>query len=615
MIFMCGITGFVNFKESVDGKYYREIGERMAARIAHRGPDAQGIWQSPHAVLSHARLAVIDPQGGAQPMTRIWDGYEYTIVYNGELYNTKEIKRELLNDGCSFTTTSDTEVLLMAYIKYGAGCVHVLNGIYAFAIWDGKKQQLFMCRDRFGVKPLFYSVKDDFLLFGSEIKAIFEFPCMQPVIDREGLCEVLGIGPARTPGCGVFKGVHELLPGAYQIVTASGIQQKVYYTLHSSIHTDSYEETVDTVRYLLADAVRRQTVSDVPLCTFLSGGLDSSLITAITASHVPGKLSTYSFDYEGNDTYFKPTEFQPDADKEYIEIMAQEYGTEHNVLYENSVELVENLYKTVEFKDLPGMADVDSSLLGFCKQVKRKHTVALSGECADEIFGGYPWFFRPEMLNCNTFPWCPDLSVRTVVLSDDMKKLGIEEYVRNKYVTFLSDMPEFPYLNSMDTRRREIGYLNIYWFMATLLDRKDRMSMASGLEVRVPFCDHRLLSYVWNIPWDIKAKNGERKHVLREAAKGLLPEKVRVRPKSPYPKTHNPDFEMLVKEELKKLLNEKDAPVLPLLNLDYVQSLTKAHFNYGKPWFGQLMAGPQLIAYILQLNHWLKTYHIKIDLT
>lgn len=612
---MCGIAGFVNFKEDLSGRYYQEIGENMGEVLTHRGPDAKGIWQGKNAVLSHARLAVIDPLGGTQPMTRIFGGAEYTIVYNGELYNTKEIRRELTNSGCSFSTASDTEVLLMAYIHYGAGCVHILNGIYAFAIWDGRKNELFMCRDRFGVKPLFYAKKDDFFLFGSEIKALFQFPCMKRILGREGVCEVLGIGPARTPGCGVFKGISEVPPGGLKIVSDSGIVSKNYYSLHSVMHTDSYEETVSTVRYLLQDAVRRQTVSDVPLCTFLSGGLDSSLITAITAEHTDKTLTTYSFDYEGNDKYFKPSEFQPNADKDYIDIMANAYQTDHHVLYQNSADLVKNLYAAVRHKDLPGMADVDSSLLGFCRQVKQKHTVALSGECADEIFGGYPWFFREEMLNCDTFPWCPDLKVRTRCFSKEMEKVDVEDYVRSRYTSFLSDMPAFPYRTPLDTRRQEIAYLNIYWFMATLLDRKDRMSMASGLEVRVPFCDHRLISYVWNIPWEMKAKNGERKHVLREAARGLLPETVRVRPKSPYPKTHNPDFERLVKAELSEVVRDRNAPVFQLIDREYAEKLTGESFNYGKPWFGQLMAGPQLIAYILQMNYWLKHYDIEIDLS
>ena len=610
---MCGIAGFVNFKHNLRQKNFEMLGEKMAETIRHRGPDASGVWVSENAVLAHSRLSVIDLSGGAQPMIRTVDGATYTIIYNGELYNTKEIRRELLKEGLEFETSSDTEVLLMAYIKYGSGCVHLLNGIFAFAIWDGKLNELFLCRDRFGVKPLFYTKQADFFVFASEIKALFEFG-VTPVIEEEGLCEIFGIGPARTPGCGVFKGIKEVLPGHQMKISRSGEYQKPYFKLHSAIHTDSYNETIDTVRYLLTDSIRRQTVSDVPLCAFLSGGLDSSIITAVTASHLENRLSTYSFDYEGNAEFFKPSFFQPDSDQAYIEIMSKEYNTDHTVLMQDSKELVENLYWAVEQKDLPGMADVDSSLIGFLKRVKLNHTVALSGECADEIFGGYPWFFKEEMLECNTFPWCPDLSGRLNVLSEDLKYIKIPEYVREKYTSFLSDMPEFPYSTELDLKRQEIAYLNIYWFMSTLLDRKDRMSMASGLEVRVPFCDHRLVSYVWNIPWDMKAKNGERKHILREAARGILPETVRLRKKSPYPKTHNPDFEILVKAELKKILETPSSPILNLIDKKYAKKLTEAEFDYGKPWFGQLMAGPQMIAYLIQINHWLKAYNIKISI-
>ncbi|MBQ7039905.1 MAG: asparagine synthase (glutamine-hydrolyzing) [Clostridia bacterium] len=612
---MCGIAGFVNFSSDLRGEKWQNTGKLMADSISHRGPDAKGVWCDKHAILSHARLSVIDIEGGTQPMSKTVDGYTYTIVYNGEIYNTKEIKRELLKDGAAeFTTHSDTEVILNAYIKYGPGCVHLLNGIFAFAIFDERKNELFLCRDRFGVKPLFFTRKNGFFVFASEIKALFKFPDIEPELDEEGLCEIFGIGPARTPGCGVFKGIFELPPATVKHVSKESELDKTYFKLHSCMHTDSFDETVDTVRYLLTDSIRRQTVSDVPLCTFLSGGLDSSLITAVTASHLSEPLCTYSFEYKDNSKYFTPSDFQPNSDEEYIKIMSEAYNTNHEVLVQDTDELVENLYLATEHKDLPGMADVDSSLLGFLRRVKNKHTVALSGECADEIFGGYPWFFRQEMLTCNTFPWCPDLSFRLKFLSEDVKRIGIEDYVHEKYTSFLSDMPEFPYRSATDLRRQEIAYLNLYWFMATLLDRKDRMSMASGLEVRVPFCDHRIVSYVWNIPWDMKAKDGERKHILREAARGLLPEKVRCRPKSPYPKTHNPDFEKKVKAELEKILENSASPLLHLINKEEVEKLINSDFDYGKPWFGQLMAGPQMIAYLIQVNHWLSHYKIKISL-
>ena len=609
---MCGIAGFVHQDIHLKQTEYIKIGEKMAHTLAHRGPDAEGVKAYSKAVLAHARLAVIDPVHGHQPMTATQNGKTCTVVYNGELYNTKEIRRELMREGAVFLTDSDTEVLLLAYIYFGSGFVHLLNGIFAFAIWDETEQKLFVCRDRFGVKPFYYTFNDGFFVFGSEIKALFAFG-VPAELDQNGLCEIFGIGPAVTPGCGVFKNIHELKPGYSGYLSSDGaLKVAPYYRLYSTIHTDGYDETVDTVRYLLSDAVRRQTVSDVPLCTFLSGGLDSSLITAIVAKDRKDPLCTYSFDYEGNDVFFKPSDFQPDADNSYIQIMADTYRTDHTVLTQNSKQLVENLYRAVEFKDLPGMADVDSSLLGFLNQVRQKHTVALSGECADEVFGGYPWFFREDMLNCGTFPWCPDIDGREAILSQDFKKINLKDYVQEKYENSLSEMPEFPYRNPIDTRRREIGYLNIYWFMATLLTRKDRMSMASGLEVRVPFCDHRLVQYVWNIPWDLKAKDGERKHILREAAKGILPETVRCRKKSPYPKTHNPDFEQMVKAELRAVLSDKNAPLLPLINQDAVSALLQNNFDYGKPWFGQLMAGPQRIAYLLQINHWLKKYNIRI---
>lgn len=617
---MCGIAGFCDYHDNLteEAPLWGALAKRMGNRLKHRGPDEAGVHVSRHAAFAHARLAVVDIEGGKQPMTRIQDGFRYTITYNGELYNTEELRQELNLLGCRFTTRSDTEVLLNCYIQFGPFCAEKLNGIFAFAIDDERRGCTFLCRDRFGIKPLFYSMVNGRLVFGSEIKSLFEYPGLNPILDKTSLCELFGLGPARTAGCGVFQNIQEIKPGYSAVFNREGLRAYPYFELESYEHPDSYKDTVLHVRELLEDTVHRQLVSDVPLCTFLSGGLDSSIITALAAMEYKNQgkiLDTYSFDYKGNDKYFKPNEFQPDADRPWAERMINEFGTNHRFLECDTETLADRLYDAVIAKDLPGMADVDSSLLHFCSLVKTNHVVALSGECADEIFGGYPWFHKKEAFEGNTFPWSPDLSIRTSLLKPEiLRALSLEDYVNQRYTESVEATPRLPGESAEERRRREISFLNINWFMSTLLDRKDRDSMAAGLEVRVPYADHRLVQYVFNAPWEFKNHNGIAKGLLRDAAKGWLPEDVLMRKKSPYPKTHNPAYEALVRHRLSRVLADPLEPIHMLISDTAAKELLSEKSDYGKPWFGQLMAGPQLMAYLLQINFWLKRYDISIQL-
>lgn len=615
---MCGIAGYINFSDNFVKKadYHKNIARVLSESLNHRGPDAHGEWIGEHAVLSHARLAVIDIEGGVQPMTRTVGGYDFVISYNGELYNTKELRDELLKYGYNFTTTSDTEVLLYAYIHYGTACAEKLNGIFAFCIWDTMRQRAFLCRDRFGVKPLFYSFFDNTLIFASELKTILKYPGMKAQVSMEGLQEIFAISPAKTQGVGVFHNILELRPSRYMVHSRNGTNIKTYWELESREHTDSYEKTVETVRDLVYDSVKRQLVSDVPIGTLLSGGLDSSIISAIGAiEHKKHgkKLSTYSFDYIDNDKYFKASAFQPDSDAPWVKRMVEEYNTDHTYLFCDNCDLLDLLYECVDAKDLPGMADVDASLLYFCREIKKKHTVILSGECSDEIFGGYPWFRSEKAFKTHAFPWCYDLTLRNNILKDEVRNtLKLEEYSSKVYNESLLEIPALFSDTPEEKRRREISWLNLNWFMTNLLDRKDRMSMTSGLEVRVPFCDWRLVQYVWNIPWEMKNKDNVSKSILREAMRGILPDDVLYRKKSPYPKTHNPMYEQLVKERLLEVISDNNAPILALCDKEKLISACTTEFDYGKPFFGQLMAGPQFIGFILQVNYWLKKYHISI---
>lgn len=614
---MCGIAGFFDFSRNNASPEWEAVGERMGETLNHRGPDDKGQWACEAGVLVHRRLAVIDPDNGKQPMERALGAERYVLTYNGELYNTPELRKSLEDKGYRFSTHTDTEVLLCAYMEYGAQVGEHLEGIYAFVLWDGVQRRFFACRDRFGVKPFFYARQGSAWVFASELKALFQYPGLTPRADGDTWREVLGLGPARSPGSGVFAGVEALEPGCWLTFDRDGLHKGRYWTLESRPHTDSYDETVERVQELCRGAVTRQLVSDVPLCTFLSGGLDSSVVTAIAAREYQRRglpaLETYSFDYVGNEKYFHPSAFQPDSDAPWVQRMVEVFHTRHTVLTCPIPTLCELLPQAAFYKDLPGMADVDSSLLYFCREVARTHTVALSGECADEVFGGYPWFQRPELLNAPTFPWCPDLAPRSAVFAPVWERFQIEDYVNQTYQDWVASTPRLEGETGEAARQREVGWLNLWWFMSTLLDRKDRMSMASGLEVRVPFCDHRLVEYVWNIPWAMKAMGGQRKQVLRDAAEGLLPEDVRRRPKSPYPKTHNPLYEQLVRAEVLELLDDPGAPIRALVDAQYLrEGLLQNAGDYGKPWFGQLMAGPQMLAYLIQLNAWMERFSLTV---
>ncbi|WP_078395385.1 asparagine synthase (glutamine-hydrolyzing) [Shouchella patagoniensis] len=614
---MCGITGWIDWRRDLRTET-QQITD-MAKTLNRRGPDALETWVRQQVAFGHARLIVVDPEGGKQPMTRTVRNNEYTIVYNGELYNTEEIRKELLVSGHTFNGHSDTEVLLKAYIEWGGECLEKLNGIFAFAIWDNNEQTLFMARDRLGVKPLFYTIRDGFLLFGSELKSLLAHRDVDAVVDRGGLADVMGLGPSRTPGNGIFKHVKELRPAHYLTYSKNGVVTKRYWQLKSGTHTASTKETATHIRELLEDIVERQLFADVPVGMFLSGGIDSSALTAIAANvyKKQGKTNilSYSIDYEENEKYFKASTFQPNADAEWVKKVSNHCGTNHtDCVIENAV-LAELLKESVLVRDTPGMADVDSSLLWFCKQIKKDVTVGLSGECADEIFGGYPWFHKPEVMAIDGFPWMRSVNERIDLLTPEwQKRLDLKSYVHNRYRETINETPRFTGDSKEEARRREISYLNMVWFMTNLLDRKDRMSMGASLEVRVPFSDHRLVEYVWNIPWEMKTYGGREKGILRKSLEGLLPDDVLYRKKSPYPKTHHPTYTKAVTSAIAKVVQQDDAPLFEFINKDKLKQIADAGgFDTGKPYFGQLMAGPQLLAHFVQMDYWLKQYQIKID--
>jgi len=614
---MCGIAGWIDWRTRLSGAECRRYLAPMVEALRPRGPDDSGVFIEGKAALGHRRLSVMDPQNGRQPMVIEKDGRRYVVVYNGELYNMAELKQELKTLGYKTRTNCDTEVLLLSYIAFGEACVEKFNGIFAFVVWDEAKERVFAARDRIGVKPFFYVEENGAYIFASEVKSLLLHPGVEPVIDDEGLAEILMIGPARTPGYGIFRSVKELRPGWRMTVTAHETRLEPYWQLQCQEHTDSLADTTAKLRWLLEDTVRRQLVSDVNVCTFLSGGLDSSALTALAARYYRetgrGRLQTFSVDYVENDKFFQANDFQPNSDAPWVKRMVEYANTDHTRVLLDNIELAKSLPKAVAARDYPGMADVDTSLYLFSREIKKKATVALSGECADEIFGGYPWFFRPEMLSADTFPWSPDTDIRMSWFSDALKKrIDLKGHVRSRYEAALAEVPYSGGESEEERKMRRIFYLSITRWMPTLLDRKDRMSMAFGLEVRVPYCDHRIVEYMWNTPWRMKYGGIREKGLLRLSLSGQLPNDVLWRRKSPYPKTYNPEYLKMVRNWAFDILQERYNPLRFIFDVDMVKNIlqsggSKLHM----PWFGQLMSVPQFFAYIIQMDSWFKKYNVR----
>ena len=611
---MCGIAGWVNFSESL--KSNSKIIKKMTDILERRGPDSEGIYESENVLLGHRRLIVVDPEGGEQPMIKIINGNKYVLVYNGELYNTEELRKSLLEEGYFFDSYSDTEVLLMSYIAWGVNCIKKFNGIFAFAIYDEEKEQVFLARDQMGVKPLFYSINNKNIIFASEIKAILANPMVKAQIDREGITELFALGPAVVPGKAIYKNILEIAPANCLLISKENVKVWEYWKVTLQENKETVEEAAEHVRLLLFDAIKRQLVGDVPICTFLSGGLDSSAISAIAAEEFRNRgkiLNTYSIDYKDNEKYFKSSLFQPTSDKYWAFRMAEFIKSNHKNVVLNHKDLVLALKESTLARDLPGMADIDSSLLLFCKEIRKNFVVSLSGECADEIFGGYPWYTNEEMLNAKTFPWSRAVGMRKSILNEKIKKFNIEECAEYEYLKTLKEVPHFENEDKKNYRMKEMFYLNLKWFMVNLLNRKDRCSMYNSLEVRVPFADIRIVEYAFNLPAEIKLLHGREKGILRKALEGVLPEDVVYRKKSPYPKTHNPIYTEMVCKEMNKILSDNNSPILEIIDKKVVKEIVDTEGkSYTTPWFGQLMTGPQLIAYLIQLNIWMKEYNVNI---
>jgi asparagine synthase (glutamine-hydrolysing) len=581
----------------------------MGETMALRGPDDEGIWLAPHVALCHRRLAVIDLEGGRQPMAV--DG-SAVLTYSGEVYNFRELRTQLEARGHHFQTSSDTEVVLRGYLEWGENVVDRLNGMYAFALWDIRREELLLVRDRMGVKPLFYyPLPGGGLLFGSEPKAILANPLADRAVDADGLREVLTI--AQTPERSIFKGMYELRPGQLLRVRRQGLSKRRYWSLEAREHTDDLDTTVSVVRDLLEDIVKRQLVADVPLCSLLSGGLDSSAVTALALKHED--IRSFAVDFAGYADSFRPDEMRGSPDGPFVAEAVRQLRPDHTDIMLDTAELTDprlrsSVVHAWEYPQFSG--DMNTSLYMLFRAIREHSTVALSGESADEVFGGYAWFHRPEAVHSSTFPWLVVMMQKQ--RPDDLldpqlrERLDVFSYENDRYQESLAEVPHLPEASARERRMREICYLHLTRFVNMLLDRKDRLSMAHGLEVRVPFCDHRLVEYVFNTPWSFKTFDGREKSLLRAASADLLPQAILSRRKSPYPATQDPAYGQALRDALAELLADPNAPVLPLLDRSAARAVLKTPVESTSTTITRIN-----LEMVLDLNVWLDTHKLRVE--
>ncbi|MBE8520968.1 asparagine synthase (glutamine-hydrolyzing) [Amycolatopsis sp. H6(2020)] len=612
---MCGIAGWVSYDADLTRR--QDVVDAMTGTMACRGPDDAGTWVRRHVALGHRRLAIIDLPGGRQPMTASTPNGEVAMVYSGETYNFTELKEELTKLGHTWETDSDTEVVLHGYLQWGDAVVDHLNGMYAFAIWDERDDRLVMIRDRMGIKPFYYYPTRDGVLFGSEPKAILANPLAAKVVDTDGLRELMAF--TKKPGWSLWKDMEEVRPGTIVTVSREGVRTRTYWKLDAKQHTDDQETTVARVRELMTDIVDRQLVADVPRCVLLSGGLDSSAVTGLAAARLASQgeqLRTFSVDFSGQEENFKPDEMRDTADSPFVRDVASLVGSAHQDVVLNPAELTDPEVRraVLRARDIPaGLGDMDTSLYLLFKAIRGESTVALSGESADEVFGGYRWFFDEASVNAEMFPWIAFRSAmmtdRTTIYTPElMAKMDLESYLRDEYRSAVSSVEHLDGESEVEARMRTICHLHLTRFVRMLLDRKDRASMAVGLEVRVPFCDHRLVEYVYNTPWSLKTFDGREKSLLRHATSHVLPSSVAQRVKSPYPSTQDPGYAAALQQQAKEVLAEPGHSVFDLVDRSWAHRVSEVDSATMNP------ADRIGLDRLLDLYHWIEMYSPELQL-
>ena len=617
---MSSIAGFFqpNTIYSKENEFCIKTIHDMSQALIHRGPDEQSYYYFPQGAFSQNFLLAGYIPGTfphqIQPVTVTYQDNTYTLLFDGFVSNAEALAMELEIRQISTKNMSLEALLLYSYFSKGTDFIKDVRGAFAMAIYNQNKKELYLFRDALGLRPLFYTQKAGALIFASEIKALFQYPGVEAILDKDGLTELLSLGPARKPGSAIFKDIAEVKPGHYLVYNRDQLQEKRFHSFEIKEHTDSYEDTLENIHYLLNQSISSLTNAVMPISCLLSGGLDSSIVTAKLADTTATPLATYSLEFDNSKQHFKSNAFQPALDAPFVQEMVKHLGTKHTIYNCDNQTQLDYLKKSVIAHDLPTMADVDSSYLYFCEKVGKQHKIVFTGECADEIFCGYPWYHSTDG-DPKTFPWSTDLSPRLVLLKDDLiTSLSLSDCAQQAYLDTCNEIGIDGQNTPFDMLHRKTFYLTIRYFMQTLVNRGDRAAAFHSIDARVPFAHQELTEYLFNVPFEMKAKNGERKHLLREYATGLLPEEIRTRKKSPYPKTYDPGYEALINHELLQALSKSDCPLHAIIDKNKAESFCRQVKDLGRPWYGQLMAGPQLVAYYLQILYWFEQHKIKIEI-
>lgn len=478
-----------------------------------------------------------------------------------------------------------------------------------------RDHQLHVLRDPMGVGILYYVHKPDGeWIFSDRIHSILSEGSLRPVLNRQSLMELMAMGPGASEGKTLLKNICELPMGHRLRIDGRKSELREVAGVHLQRHTEDLATTQAHVRELVCASLNRQMASGSIRAAFLSGGLDSSILCALAYRNCL-QLQTVSLDYEENDRYFQGYAYQTSRDAEYIQTMLQRYPTRHRSLTIPQRQCSELLQEAMIAREGPGMADIDSSLLWMYRQVVQDVPSILTGECSDELFGGYPWFYRSDLVNLDGFPWLQSLPQRVRLLKKPLNELDFEGYLMQAYRQAVSRIPQDPSDSQQDRRARKMTWLTVHGFMQTLLKRQETLAAHTGLIVRAPFCDFQLYQYLYNVPWAMKYCDGQEKGLLRRAFADLLPDTIAQRKKNPYPKTYHPAYTEAVQRTLRNLIAQPDCALLQLLDYRALDELiASGGGSFPKPWFGQLMMGPQLLAYLIQIELWIREEGVQIEL-
>ena len=544
--------------------------------------------------------------------------YEYIISLDGFIFNKEELKEELKENGFEFNTNLDAEVILKLFIAYGDRMFEKLNGVYSFVLFDGKNKSIYLVKDAFGIKPFYYTKVNDIFLFSSEIKGILGSKIIKPVLDRKGIEEVICLSPDHINGNTLYKNIYELKNASFlKISKIDGsslgfdIKEHTYWKIREYEHTNSLDETAKKVRDLIDESIYNNVSLNKNVGAMLSGGLDSSILVWIVSKMYKDvnkeSFRTFSVKYKDNNKHFVKNDFEQSEDDKYIKLMVDKLSLNHTEIEIDTPELFDSLEEALLARDMPGMADIDSSLYVFSKRIKESVDTVISGECSDEIFGGYPWYFKETSFD--NFPWSNAIIERQGLLNKN-----IRDKLNFKVKDIIKKLCDYE-LNGISDIYKKKTYLTMNYFMQTLIDRSDRMCAHNNLNIVVPFCDKKIAEYMWNVPWEMKALGGREKGLLRYAYKDILPEEIVYRKKSPYPKTFNPSYMLKVKDKLLEILNDDTSKIHNLFDKEFILNLVlNDKEDFKTPWFGQLMRKPQFMAYIITVNMWLERYNIEIEL-